>query len=305
MTSYKDIHLIAARQATINHLRLNIDLTKQIDIFNIINNCRIPLNFQPLKQLSGVFIPDMPSEGIVAGILINEYHPRSRQRFTAAHEYCHYLRDNEISIDYETEIIARDEFDRYKEREKIAEAFAAWYLMPKQLVEEQSRNLGIEFNRINPIKAYQLSLSLGTSYSATVNHLYTLHKISYSLRRELLNCKPKTIKGLLDDSIDNIGWNDIWVVDERFNNFMITTQVGDYIKIKLKETPSTGYIWGIESEEYLNNGVLKNKHISKNDKMIGSTGSRNVLLNIVEEGLFNISLQCKRPWTESDIIKEY
>lgn len=299
MISYDNVHLIAATEVRRKHIQLNVDLTKQIDIFRIINENKIPLCFQPLKNLSGAFFPAIPSEYSAAGILINENHPKSRQRYTAAHEFCHYIRDNEIIFDLETEIITRDDFDKCIDRERIAEAFAAWFLMPKELVEYQSNIMNINLARINPTEVYQLSLALGTSYSAMVNHLYSLHKVKWSTRNRLLQVLPKDIKNSISDRSEGMGWNDVWIMNESYNRETVFVQKGDEIQLLLSESPSTGYIWCFDSEECTNIKLSSSYFGTIEQSKLGTPGKRKIIINAIEEGMCDITLTHKRPWIKN------
>lgn len=300
MLSNSKIHLIAAREARRKHIELRIDCSKQINIFEIIESCKIPLMFQPLKKLSGAFIPAKANEDNAAGILINELHPRSRQRYTAAHEFCHYIRDGYISLDIDTEIISRTTFDKINDMERIAEAFAAWFLMPKELIEATSKSIGLQLNNIEAEGIYQLSLCMGTSYSATVHHLYTLRFIDKNNLEKLLNKSPKTIKSVICDT--NIGWNDIWVINENMHNTTILPQVGDHIAITLNELPSTGYLWHLSSLTSNIIEIRKNTFslTNNNNYLISSPGKREISLLVREEGTQIISLLNYRPWLDEN-----
>ena len=309
MLSYSSVHLIALKEAHKKHREIGTDFKKQIDIFGIIEKCEVPLNFQPLKQLSGAFIPAVPKSNAVAGILINEHHPRSRQRFTAAHELCHYIRDNILSLDFETEVIARDRLDKYQDNERIAEAFAAWFLMPPALIEHQSKLINLDFFRLNPTDVYQLALRLGTSYSATVNHLYTLKKIKWNARNTLLKYRPKEIKKTIVSNNDSLSWNDIWLINEKENKKVLVLQIGDQIKLILNEIPSSGYLWQLIKSNEPAIEVVENffEDPTSNMAILGSKGQRNLIFNVNEEGIFKIALACKRPWnneqSQDDLFK--
>ena len=62
--------------------------TAPVDVFSLIKHCGIKLRFTPLPdELSG-YIEALKGGGFAIGV--NSFHPRSRQRFTAAHELGHY-----------------------------------------------------------------------------------------------------------------------------------------------------------------------------------------------------------------------
>lgn len=125
---------LATMEATSELERAGAPWDREIDIFSIIERTGLPLIFRPLKRLSGVYIPASESANSRAGILINSNHPRSLQRYTAAHEYAHHMQDQTLSLDEETEILERTKQMILPERERFAEIFASWLLMPPQLI---------------------------------------------------------------------------------------------------------------------------------------------------------------------------
>src|SRR5437016_3883857 len=83
--------------ATREHERLQTDLSGPVDIFQTIWDAGIWLMFQPLDSLYGMLFIDGPTGS--PGILINSQHPPSLQRYTAAHEYAHYVLGHMYSFD--------------------------------------------------------------------------------------------------------------------------------------------------------------------------------------------------------------
>lgn len=148
------------------------------DIFSLLENqgvhvIRIPM---PRSQLDGAFAYD-PEKG--AFILVNSDRTKGKQTFTAAHEYCHYLRDRSKGYrpckaddeDYLSRIQHRDV-------EKFADLFATHFLMPeesvRQIVEEQ---FGIG-RALHAEEVIYLKRYFGVSYSAMLIRLLELGYIS-------------------------------------------------------------------------------------------------------------------------------
>ncbi|MFA4029650.1 MAG: hypothetical protein GDYSWBUE_000943 [Candidatus Fervidibacterota bacterium] len=91
-TSWREMRIQAKRLAMEERGRLQLGDGPIRDIFLLLENqgvhvIRISL---PNSQLDGIFAYD-PEKG--AFVLINTNRTKGKQTFTAAHEYCHYLRD--------------------------------------------------------------------------------------------------------------------------------------------------------------------------------------------------------------------
>lgn len=129
MTSWRAIHLAAAREAGRAHRDLNINTEMPIDPFAALTASGVVTLRRPMDRAAGLYLPPAGAERPAAGVLINVLHPLAKQRYTAAHELAHHRRDNQEIIDRDTEWLGRDGQDQ-SDRERFAEAFAAWFLMP-------------------------------------------------------------------------------------------------------------------------------------------------------------------------------
>ena len=241
--SWNRVHLIAAREALEAHRDLRSDLSQRIDPFVALATAGVVVLRRPLGRLAGAYIAANPTEGSVPGVLIHAGHPLSKQRYTAAHELCHHRRDQATIFDEDTEWLGRGE-DRQSDRERIAEAFAAWFLMPQRLVKSVLARLGIAVDRLDASQAYAVSLELGTSYEATLRHMVDLKLLSTPQRDQLLRVEPKAIKeqlGALDAVADTR--RNIWLVTARQEKRLLHPLEGDAVVIVLQEIPSSGYLW--------------------------------------------------------------
>lgn len=232
----------ARAEATRALIRLRVDLSQPVDIFKVIQDEGIWLMFQPLKNLLGVYMP----QGEAAGIIIHSRHPLSLQRFTAAHEFGHYVLQHPLTFDDEGTI--KRGGSSVDMREVAADAFAANFLMPLQLVNSMLIRMGLprDPDQLTALQVYQLSLDMGVSYAATVNHLALLKKISLGLAEQLREQRPKSIKTQIAGTPLENSWADIWVLDEKNSGKRIPLRVYDELRISLPESPSTGYIWTTE-----------------------------------------------------------
>lgn len=100
-------------------------LTFPINPFKILKDLNIHVVLKDFENLDGIIINDQDNTTIVG---INVNNNLQRQRFTAAHEYCHYIKDlnkEKGSTDY-IECLKNSN----KKIEKFADDFAAYFLMP-------------------------------------------------------------------------------------------------------------------------------------------------------------------------------
>jgi Zn-dependent peptidase ImmA (M78 family) len=108
------------------------------DIFTLMemNGCRVLRQPLPAEcKVSGAFIYLEARQAAFA--LINAAQTAGRQAFSAAHEYCHYLRDRADGPVIENPDVFIDELvSLYPPREQYAQRFAARFLMPPAKVRE-------------------------------------------------------------------------------------------------------------------------------------------------------------------------
>jgi predicted secreted protein len=277
------------------HRQLGTDLTQQIDVYGAVGRIGVPLAFVPLHDLSGAYVPATPETDDIPGIIVNSKHPRSRQRYSAAHELAHHLRDGVLALDVATDVLARSESLVKDQREAVAESFAAWFLMPRALVQSQMKQLRLGVDP-TPEDVYRLSLALGTSYLATAAHLYTLKVISRGRLQELAKVPPKWIKNQVAVHGPGDSWGDVWLVrDAEGGRLRMTPRPGDEIVIELSENPSTGYVWRLEGEP-AGLHVLESTFEAPADPRYGVSGARRVILRADQPGLMEFRLLKTRLW---------
>ncbi|MDO8885825.1 ImmA/IrrE family metallo-endopeptidase [Candidatus Oleimmundimicrobium sp.] len=148
------------------------------DIFSLLLKEDILLVKLPIMEgkLSGCFSYDERTGD--SWIMINTSHTKGRQKFTAAHEYCHFLRDKNRAF------IVCEEMDLQRKpiHEKFADQFAASFLLPGEGVRAL---LPAEHGPIAQEDVVNLCLEFGTSYTATLWRLFSLGLVSDMEREKL------------------------------------------------------------------------------------------------------------------------
>lgn len=300
--SWQAIHRIAALEAMRAHRELAIDTTRPIDPFLALDTSGVLVMRQPMDRLSGAYLPASPAEGSPPGVLINASHPLSRQRYTAAHELWHHRRDRDLIFDADTEWIARGE-DGKPERERLAEAFASWFLMPQRLVDATIEMLGLTTERLNPHGVYALSLELGTSYRATARHLSGLGLVSPTLRDRLLNATPQTIKQALG-AVDVVSdaWKDIRFVGPRTRTRAVDALEGDVLVVEVPEIPSSGYLWYAANVPDIL-GLVRDEYMPVSSDVLGGEGVHRFVFRVLSAGHRPIRLELGRPWQQGKTVE--
>lgn len=153
---------------------------------------RLGLSDGPLPELRDVLERDVGLRifslvlpGEVAGIFglspvaggcvgINSRHPASRQRWSLAHEYAHFLTDRTRS-----EITKlRDRYQRLPDAERFAERFAAAFLMPRSGLERRLGEVVRRGRSATIADLLVLSNEYGVSAQALVLRLEDLNVVS-------------------------------------------------------------------------------------------------------------------------------
>lgn len=245
MISWGDAHTRAAAAAAEVHADLGIDLTRSVDVFDAAKRLGLILAFAPLGKVSGLYLPQRPNQPS-PGILLHSGHPRTRQRYTAGHELGHHVFGHAAEVDVDIEdALRRGDVDRWPDHEKEAEAFGAWFLMPRRLIRQGLRELGIGLP-VDPLDVYALSLWLGTSYTATVRQLAVVRMIDATQAQRWARVAPRTVKQALagDFAPDDLR-NDVWWLDARRHLQQVEARPGDRLVVTLEEIPGSGVSWRI------------------------------------------------------------
>ena len=189
----------------LDKLRKSGKLTFPIDPFKILHNAGIYVVLKNFENLDGIIINDEDNCTIVG---INSNNGWQRQRFTAAHEYCHFIKDlnKEIGTTDYIECLKRSN----KKIEKYANNFAGYLLMPTdelKIVCEQYKNKNgfIDFESITIIAEY-----FGVSFYSCLNRIaYGLNLIDGDISSDSLKQKMKEYgvlakrKELIENKIDS------------------------------------------------------------------------------------------------------
>jgi Zn-dependent peptidase ImmA (M78 family)/predicted secreted protein len=215
---------------------LRVDQEEPLDVFQAVEDLGLWLVFQPLDGLLGAVLPQ--GQG---GIMITTQRRPAIQRYTAAHEIGHWQLDHSpLAFDTDHDILNPDA----NERERLAQWFASYLLMPPPLVHATASRYGVRNNApVSPSQAYQVARDMGVSYEAALRQMTNLRVITDNQRDGLLETQPLRAKQeLAHGHRPENGYADVWIVDMQAPQHH-KILIGDEIVITLPENRSTGYRW--------------------------------------------------------------
>ena len=218
--------------------QLDIDTSGRIDVYSAVEALGLWLVFQPLGGLLGAIVPHG-----TGGVIVTTQRGPGLQRFTAAHEIGHWRMDHDaLALDSEDDILrGRDDH-----RERAAQIFAAYFLMPPPLVFATISRHQMTAQNLTAPDVYRLARDMGSSYEATARHLTNLDLISVGRRDELLAVGRGGAKAELTHGRRPAG--DVWDVRPGSAGAVISLTPGDEVVLALPESPSTGYTWALPHE---------------------------------------------------------
>jgi Zn-dependent peptidase ImmA (M78 family) len=273
----------------------------RIDVFDMLVKREVPVLFRPLEKLLGAFVDD-PDKGV----LVTSRRPLPVQRFTAAHELGHEVLGHEGSLD-EEEILTRAPYGidaLYDPREVQANTFASRLLTPDWLIAHHMRRQGwTPQNLREPAAVYQLSLRMGSSYSATCYAIEEARVIDRWTREKLLEVKPRAIKQSLLKEYERESWyGDVWVVSNRDDGMVIEGSRSDLVILHFEEHASSGYLWQLGELADAGLAIRQDKRTSPSgEDYVGGVVLRMVVAEPQQDRIASghVHLREIRPWQAS------
>lgn len=274
----------------------------RVDVFAAICKLGATLMFQPLDKLLGAYVP-----GDEAGVLITTKRTLPIQRFTAAHELGHLYMGHQPSLD-DKGMLRRAPFSvtsRLERQEREADAFASMFLAPAWLLALIVRRQGWAPESLaEPATVYQLSLRLGTSYSATCHALERHKAITRAQCERLLSFEPKTIKRSLLDGYEPSDWrSDVWVLTDRDEGLLIEGGRCDLFVVRLRENSSAGYLWNFDELKAAGFALVADDQ-EGDEERVGAVLTRKVTAQSSGRVSRAVTFKEQRPWTPGKALQE-
>ena len=301
MADNRDAILTGAKAAHTLHRDLGVrehlerSAGGRVDVFGAISKLGATLMFQPLDKLLGAYLP---AEEL--GVLITTRRPLPVQRFTGAHELGHLYMRHEPSLDDEG-ILRRAPFDtrsRLQKQEQEADAFASMFLAPAWLLALIVKRQGWAPQALaDPVTVYQLSLRLGTSFSATAYVLERHRAITRQQRERLLSFEPKDIKRQLLIGYEPSDWrSDVWVLTDRDEGILVEGGRHDLFVVRLRENSGAGYLWDFDELVAAGFALVADDQETEDPTLVGGVLTRRVTARSNQRTQGEITLQESRPW---------
>src|SRR3972149_1802234 len=190
LSDFDQTYLYAEKLALDERRRLSLGDEPIRDIFLLMETQGVRVVRMNMEEspVDGAFIY---SSDKGAFMLINSSQSKGRHFFTAAHEYCHYLKDREKGYPV-CQIITGGIEEHKKTIERIVNLFAANFLMPETAV---SKLAGLYAKtRLEAEEVVYLKRYFGVSYQAMLYRLKDLRFIRRPKLQELLKTDPATVE---------------------------------------------------------------------------------------------------------------
>lgn len=256
------------------------DIEYPINPFKILKSLNVKVVIKNFKDLEGLYIPSISEEDIDV-VAINFNRPLYRQRFTAAHEICHCIKDKDNAVICPIS-------GKKSDIEGFADKFAACLLMPKKELERQVNKYINKEGYIDLEQVIYVSEYFGVSYESCVfNIAYKLGRIEGNIDAKELK---KRISKIHPDKLrEKYGLN---------NNLKLTREIIDFycyarpknnhatnIKFKQFLVLNENRLEGVNITEEQINYILADLRLNSNFSKYGSETEPNIL-----EALGNIEL---------------
>jgi Zn-dependent peptidase ImmA (M78 family) len=298
MTTRRDAVLNGTTRAAELHAELGLrDRLKAgdrpVDVLEAISTIGLLVLFRPLNSLLGAYVPTARG----AGMLVTTQRTLHIQRFTAAHELGHHVLSHQaVSLDEDVGFVARGEQAGHDSREIEADAFAAEFLLPKWLIVAHARRHQwgkSDLARAN--NAYQLSLRLGASYSATCWALASNGIIDRATARQLVSTAPKDSKQRAIPDLEPDSWHlDVWLLSENDRGVQVLGGPDDLLVLALKEHMASGYTWDVGAVASAGLTIEKDERDETAVTAIGAPITRRLVVQGPASG--RLRLEEKRLW---------
>ncbi|MFD8440646.1 ImmA/IrrE family metallo-endopeptidase [Streptomyces microflavus] len=186
-------HRIAGIAAAQAHRDLDIDRTRYVPVHQALKRADLVGMAQPMPRLFGVYIS--PADKGPA-VLLNANLNIVTQRHTAAHELGHHQLRHRSAADDDLSPALRWGNGSWPDEEKTAEAFAAWFLMPRPAVLAGLKRI-CQGQPTSPEHVYLLARKLGTSYTGTLRQMQNLRLLEADRARQWAKISPAALRNSL------------------------------------------------------------------------------------------------------------
>lgn len=199
--------------------KVNVDLKSPTCIYSLCEAHRVTVRFNNIN-MEGMY-DRVPKPRIHVSAL----RPLARRAFTCAHELGHHVFGHGSTIDELQDDPTLG--DNGQPNEVLANAFAAFVLMPTLGIREAFNVRGLDPNRASAAEIYAIACNFGVGYATLVNHLtYGIEMINLIRRASLGKITPKAIRTEL---LGAVVPSPLIVVDRYWNSPTLDTEEGSLL----------------------------------------------------------------------------
>jgi hypothetical protein len=172
--SWAAAHKMTMMVAIQAHSDTGVDRGEYVDVFTALQAAGVCCVAKPLRRLAGAYAA--PALGGPA-VLLSSRLEELTMRHTAAQELGHHVLGHDSRMDERVDPDRAGLGGPWPDEEKLAEAFAAWFLMPLPAVRTAIRRAGIGCPAM-PEDVHQIACWLGTTFAGTARHLVNLRMVA-------------------------------------------------------------------------------------------------------------------------------
>jgi Zn-dependent peptidase ImmA (M78 family)/predicted secreted protein len=212
---------------------LDLDQSRPVDVVQALSRLDLTTAVVDLGDVLGVVVPQ-------GGVLLSSQRGQTVQRYTAAHEIGHWVMHREhLVIDLADDVIG----DPTSLRERQAQLFASYFLMPPPLLFDALNRVELVPDRVEPAQVYVLARDLRVSYEAALVRLKGEGFLTAAQLKELKRVgRGRARAAAFDGRRPRDGRADMWDVRYGADQELDVT-AGDEILVQLPENRTTPYRW--------------------------------------------------------------
>jgi len=219
IATHKEL-VMKGMQASINtRVSAGIDLKSPTCVYSLCDSLGVTVRFNDIN-MEGMY-----DRTPIPRIHVSALRPLGRRNFTCAHELGHHVFGHGSTIDE-----LRDDLSGTSQRppnEVLADAFAAFLIMPTLGIREAFTKRGLNPNKASALDMYSIACNFGVGQATLVNHLaYAINMITPVQRASLGKITPKMIRTeILGESVQE----PLIVADQYWNSPTMDTELGGLI----------------------------------------------------------------------------
>lgn len=225
IATWRQAHRVAQLAAV--HARADFDLPQDtyVDVLEAIRRADIALMLQDMPGHFGTYISPA-THG--PGVLINSRLTMPTLRHTAAHELGHHQLRHGDANDRDLDLWESQKPGAWTGTEMSAEAFAAWFLMPRPAVLRGLRLLGTDKPR-SAHDAYRLATLLGASFRGVCRHLVNLELLSPATAATWVRTGRARVRSALAGTYAQVSDGEVHVLDTNARDITVHVTAGDLL----------------------------------------------------------------------------